>query len=138
MLLFGRIADVYGKRITFLVGSSMFMAASIICPFMPTDIPFDVFRGLQGISSAASMSSALGILGHTFSPGKYKNYAFAVYGAGAPLGKNFVGSTTIPFSLSVPETSMRFDGVNCQYISFYDWTSVLEHFVTNSFDKHEV
>jgi hypothetical protein len=42
---------------------------------------------LQGLASAASMSSALGILGQTFKPGKYKNYAFAVYGAGAPLGK---------------------------------------------------
>jgi MFS family permease len=56
---------------------------------MPSEIPFDIFRGLQGLASAASMSSALGILGQTFKPGKYKNYAFAFYGAGAPLGSVF-------------------------------------------------
>lgn len=89
LLLFGRIADVYGKRLTYLAGSAWFTTASILCPFMPTEIPFDVFRGFQGLASAASMSSALGILGQTFGPGKYKNYAFAVYGAGAPLGSVF-------------------------------------------------
>jgi hypothetical protein len=88
-LLFGRIADVYGKRLVFLAGSAWFTIVTIVCPFMPNEIAFDVFRGLQGLASAATMSSALGILGATFKPGKYKNYAFAIYGAGAPLGSVF-------------------------------------------------
>jgi MFS family permease len=89
LLLFGRIADVYGKRLVFLVGSAWFTFVTIICPVMPNEIAFDVFRGLQGLASAATMSSALGILGATFKPGKYKNFAFAFYGAGAPLGSVF-------------------------------------------------
>merc|ERR1711977_141402 len=75
LLLFGRIADVYGKRLVFLAGSAFFTMASVLCPVMPSEIPFDIFRGFQGIASAASMSSALGILGQTFKAGKYKNYA---------------------------------------------------------------
>lgn len=82
LLLCGRIADVYGKRLVFIIGSIWFTIVSIATPFMPNEIAFDVFRGFQGIGSAAAMSSALGILGNSFNPGKAKNYAFAVYGAG--------------------------------------------------------
>lgn len=89
LLLFGRIADVFGKRLVFLAGSAWFTIVTVLCPFLPNEIGFDVFRGLQGLASAAMMSSALGILGSTFKPGIYKNYAFAIYGAGAPLGSVF-------------------------------------------------
>jgi hypothetical protein len=49
-------------------------------PFIPNEIGFDVFRGLQGLGSAANVPTALGILGTTFKPGKAKNYAFSAYG----------------------------------------------------------
>ena len=59
---------------------------SILVPFMPNEIAFDVFRGLQGLGAAAMVPTAIGILGVTFKPGMAKNYAFSCYGAGAPLG----------------------------------------------------
>jgi MFS family permease len=59
---------------------------SVIVPFMPNEIAFDVLRGLQGLGAAAMVPTAIGILGVTFKPGKAKNYAFVCYGAGAPLG----------------------------------------------------
>ncbi|POS69649.1 hypothetical protein DHEL01_v211952 [Diaporthe helianthi] len=54
--------------------------------FLPNEILFDVFRGLQGLGAAANVPTAIGILGTTFLPGKSKTYAFTVYSAGAPLG----------------------------------------------------
>ncbi|ORY04147.1 drug resistance protein [Clohesyomyces aquaticus] len=89
LLLWGRLADVYGKRLIFIWGSVWVTVTSLIVPFVPNEIGFDIFRGLQGLGAAAMVPTAIGILGVTFPPGKAKNYAFSCYGAGAPLGGIF-------------------------------------------------
>lgn len=86
LLLWGRLADVYGKRPIFILGSAWVCVVTLVCPFVPSEIGFDVFRGLQGLGGAANVPTAIGILGVTFEPGKAKNYAFATYSAGAPMG----------------------------------------------------
>lgn len=86
LLLWGRIADVCGKRMVFIWGSAWVCLTTLVCPFIPNEIGFDVFRGLQGLGAAANVPTAIGILGVTFPPGKAKNYAFATYSSGAPLG----------------------------------------------------
>ncbi|QDS68318.1 hypothetical protein FKW77_010684 [Venturia effusa] len=86
LLLCGRIADVYGKRLIFLVGSIWLTVSSIAVPFAPNEISFDLLRGFQGLGAAANVPTALGIIGQTLQPGVTKNLAFAAYGAGAPLG----------------------------------------------------
>jgi MFS family permease len=86
LLLWGRIADVVGKKKVFIWGSTWVCLTTLVCPFVPDEIGFDVFRGLQGLGAAANVPTAIGILGVTFPPGKAKNYAFATYSSGAPLG----------------------------------------------------
>ncbi|KAL2172879.1 hypothetical protein VTG60DRAFT_57 [Thermothelomyces hinnuleus] len=86
LLFWGRVADIYGKRKIFVAGSAWFAATTIVNPFLPNEIAFDLFRGLQGLGAAASVPTAIGILGTTFPPSKAKNYAFSCYAAGAPLG----------------------------------------------------
>ena len=89
LLLWGRIADVFGKKAIFVAGSAWVTATTVANPFIPNEIVFNLFRGLQGLGAAANVPTAIGILGTTFPPGKAKNYAFAAYGAGAPLGSIF-------------------------------------------------
>ncbi|EKG10349.1 hypothetical protein MPH_12561 [Macrophomina phaseolina MS6] len=89
LLLWGRLADVYGKRLIFIWGSAWLTVISIVLPFVRNEIGFDVLRGLQGLGAAANVPTAIGILGVTFAPGRAKNYAFSCYGAGAPLGSIF-------------------------------------------------
>jgi len=89
LLLWGRLADVYGKKAIFVLGSLWVTIMCIIIPFCPTEISFDVLRGLQGFGAAANVPTAIGILGVTFPPGKAKNYAFSFYSAGAPMGSVF-------------------------------------------------
>ncbi|KAI1375595.1 drug resistance protein [Hypoxylon crocopeplum] len=89
LLLWGRIADIYGKRPIFILGSAFVAVTMIINPFIPDEIAFNLFRGLQGLGAAANVPTAIGILGVTFPPGKAKNYAFSAYAAGAPLGSVF-------------------------------------------------
>lgn len=52
LLLWGRIADLFGKRIIFILGSAFMAATMIVNPFLPNEIAFDLFRGLQGMVSA--------------------------------------------------------------------------------------
>lgn len=85
LLLWGRLADVYGKRPIFILGSAWVCIVTLICPFIPSEIGFDTMRGLQGLGAAANVPTAIGILGVTFPPGKAKNYAFAAYSSGAPV-----------------------------------------------------
>ncbi|KKY31086.1 putative drug resistance protein [Diaporthe ampelina] len=89
LLLWGRIADLYGKRKIFVLGSGWVAVTLAINPIIPNEIAFDLFRGFQGLGAAANVPTALGILGTTFPPGKTKNYAFSMYAAGAPLGSIF-------------------------------------------------
>ena len=89
LLLWGRIADIYGKRKIFVLGSAWVTATTLVNPFVPNEIGFDIFRALQGLGAAANVPTAIGILGTTFPPGKAKNYSFSAYAAGAPLGSIF-------------------------------------------------
>ncbi|PNP52286.1 hypothetical protein THARTR1_07066 [Trichoderma harzianum] len=89
LLFWGRVADLYGKRLIFVLGSIWVTAIMAANPFVPNEIGFNLFRGLHGLGAAANVPTAIGILGVTFPPGKAKNYAFVAYGAGAPLGSVF-------------------------------------------------
>ena len=51
LLVWGRIADVVGKRRIFICGSAFCAATLITNPFLPNEIAFDLFRGLQGLVS---------------------------------------------------------------------------------------
>ncbi|KAM4059804.1 major facilitator superfamily protein [Hirsutella rhossiliensis] len=89
LLFWGRVADIYGKRLIFVLGSVWVTVLAAANPFMPHEVAFDLFRGLHGLGAAANVPTAIGILGVTFPPGKAKNYAFSTYAAGAPLGNVF-------------------------------------------------
>jgi MFS family permease len=51
LLLWGRIADIYGKRLIFILGSFWVTICCIVNAFIPTEIAFDLFRGLHGLVS---------------------------------------------------------------------------------------
>ena len=55
----GRLADVYGKRPIFILGSAWVCIMTLVCPFIPNEIGFNVFRGLQGLGAAANVPTAM-------------------------------------------------------------------------------
>jgi MFS family permease len=48
LLLWGRLADIFGRRSVFLLGSAWLTIVTIVIPFAPNEIVIDLFRGLQG------------------------------------------------------------------------------------------
>ena len=87
LLFFGRVADLFGRRIVFLSSIGFFSICLLIIGFATNAIYLDVFCGLLGLSSAASVPPAIGKLGAVYEkPSRRKNRAFACFSAGNPVG----------------------------------------------------
>ncbi|KAK0463275.1 efflux transporter [Desarmillaria tabescens] len=84
--MFGRLADLYGRKRVFIAGSAWLAVFTLVCGFAQNEITLDVLRGIQGIGVAAALPASMGILAHAFPPGKIRSIAFASFAAGAPLG----------------------------------------------------
>ncbi|KAK2123539.1 major facilitator superfamily-domain-containing protein [Fusarium oxysporum II5] len=91
MLLWGRLADVYGRRLGFLSVSAIFTLSTMFLPWSTYEIPFYVLRAVQGMSAAAIMPSGIGIVASTFAPGPSRNMPFITMSAMASLS-SVVGS----------------------------------------------
>ncbi|PBK86271.1 putative efflux transporter [Armillaria gallica] len=89
LVMFGRIADLYGRKRTFCAGSLWLAAFTLGCSFSNDEITLDVLRGLQGVGAAATIPASIGILAHAFPPSRTRSIAFATFAAGAPLGGAF-------------------------------------------------
>ncbi|OAX31939.1 MFS general substrate transporter [Rhizopogon vinicolor AM-OR11-026] len=77
LLFFGRLADLYGRKKAFMIGSLCQIAFSLGCGFA------------NGVGGAATIPSALGMLAHAFPPSRARSIAFATFAAGAPVGGAF-------------------------------------------------
>ena len=90
LLLGGRAADLLGRRRIFIVGLSVFTAASLACALARNDAFLIVMRGLQGVGSAIVLPAALSIVMNMFAEGADRNKALGLWGAigasGATVG----------------------------------------------------
>ncbi|KAI8995704.1 efflux transporter [Trametes punicea] len=86
LLFFGRIADLYSRKWTFIFGCAFMGVFGLGCGFAQDEITLFVLRGIQGIGAAACIPAGLGILAHTFPPSTLRSVAFATFAAGAPVG----------------------------------------------------
>ncbi|KAG1735286.1 major facilitator superfamily domain-containing protein [Suillus paluster] len=89
LLFFGRMADLYGRKKAFMIGTLLQIAFSLGCGFSQNGLTLAVLRGFQGVGGAATIPSALGILAHAFPPSRARSLAFATFAAGAPVGGAF-------------------------------------------------
>ncbi|KAJ2991921.1 hypothetical protein NUW54_g8066 [Trametes sanguinea] len=62
LLFLGRIADLYSRKYTFIIGCAFMGAFGLGCGFAQDEITLFVLRGIQGIGAAACIPAALGIL----------------------------------------------------------------------------
>lgn len=87
LLFFGKIADLFGRK-SLIVGSLfLFSVFALVAGFSKTAISLDVLNGVMGLVTASAVPAAQGILGVIYEkPSKRKNYAFACFSAGNPLG----------------------------------------------------
>lgn len=81
---------MFGRKPLFIVSLFLFALCAMVCGFATNPLYMDVFNGLMGLCSAAAVPPAVGILGAVYEkPSRRKNYAFACFSAGNPMGFAF-------------------------------------------------
>jgi EmrB/QacA subfamily drug resistance transporter len=86
LLLGGRLADLFGRKVTFMVGLLGFAGVSAIGGASVNFAMLAIARACQGAFGAILVPSALSLLTTTFTEPKERGKAFGVYGAIAAAG----------------------------------------------------
>ena len=80
LLTAGSLADMYGRRLLYLVGLVIFTGASVLCGFAASTLMLVISRGVQGVGGAIMFAVSLALLADAFR-GKDRGVAFGVWGA---------------------------------------------------------
>jgi EmrB/QacA subfamily drug resistance transporter len=80
LLTAGSLADMYGRRLLYLIGLTVFTLASLLCGLAQNTLMLQLSRALQGVGGAVMFSVSLALLAQAFR-GKDRGVAFAVWGA---------------------------------------------------------
>src|SRR5213080_159335 len=98
LLLGGRMADLLGRRLIFIVGLILFTVASLTCGLSTSAGILIAARAVQGIGAAIISPAALSIVSTSFAEGADRNKALGIWGAlggtGAAAGVLFGGILT--------------------------------------------
>ena len=79
LLTAGSLADMYGRRLMYLIGLVIFTAASALCGFASTTLMLQLSRGLQGVGGAIMFAVSLALLADAFR-GRERGTAFGIWG----------------------------------------------------------
>jgi MFS family permease len=86
LLLSGRVADLWGRRRTFVAGLALFTAASLCCGLSVSPEMLVASRAVQGLGAAITAPAALSIITTIFEEGPERDRAVAAWTAVAAGG----------------------------------------------------
>jgi EmrB/QacA subfamily drug resistance transporter len=87
--LWGKVSDLYGRRLTFQVAIGIFLLGSALCGLSQNMLELIGFRALQGAGGGGLFAVALSIIGDVIPPrqrGRYQGYFGAVFGVSSVAG----------------------------------------------------
>jgi MFS family permease len=88
-VVFGKLADLAGRKRVMFIGIAAFLVGSILCGFAWSMPSLIVFRLIQGIGAGAVQPTAMTIVGDLYSPherGKIQGWLASVWAVSAILG----------------------------------------------------
>ncbi|WP_250527001.1 MDR family MFS transporter [Caballeronia sp. GAWG2-1] len=100
-VVFGKLADLYGRKPAVLVGIAIFLIGSVLAGFAWSMPAMIVFRLLQGVGAGAILPVVLTIVGDLFPAherGKVQGYLASVWAVSAVLGPMVGGLLIRQFS----------------------------------------
>ncbi|MFD8499622.1 MDR family MFS transporter [Amycolatopsis sp. NPDC059657] len=102
MPLAGKISDLYGRKLTYIVAMGLFVLGSLLAALSTTMPMLILARGIQGVGSGALVSVTFAVLADLVSPrerGKYQGGFGAVFASssllGPVIGGLFAGGGTV-------------------------------------------
>jgi len=87
--LYGRLADIYGRKRVFFFGTSVFLVGTTLCGFARSIESLIWFRAIQGLGSGAIQPIAMTIVGDIYTPAeraRVQGWSSAVFGLAAVVG----------------------------------------------------
>lgn len=87
--LWGKISDLYGRRVIFQATIIIFLIGSVLCGIAQDMPQLIAFRAIQGIGGGGLMAIAFAIIGDVIPPrerGRYQGYFGAVFGVSSVAG----------------------------------------------------
>lgn len=89
VLIYGKLADLYGRKPVFTFGVIIFLIGSLLCGFAQSMEMLILFRFIQGFGAGSVMTIASTIIGDMYSKeerAKIQGYLSSVWGISAILG----------------------------------------------------
>lgn len=80
LLTAGSLADLFGRRRVFIIGTALFLLGSVACGAAQDIFFLQLARAFQGIGGAAMFATALALIASAFS-GRDRGVAFGAFGA---------------------------------------------------------
>lgn len=84
LLTSGSLADLFGRRLLYLIGVCAFTLASLLCGVATGTLFLQIARGFQGVGGAIMFAVSLALIADAFR-GKDRGVAFGVWGAVAGI-----------------------------------------------------
>ncbi len=87
--IYGRLADIYGRKRVFFVGTGIFLVGTTLCGFARTMVVLVMFRAIQGIGAGAIQPIASTVIGDIYTPAeraRVQGYLSSVFGVSAIIG----------------------------------------------------
>lgn len=109
--LYGRLADIYGRRNVFYAGTLLFLLGSTLCGFSHTMVQLIVFRAIQGLGAGGVQPIANTIVGDIYTPverARVQGLLSGVFGVAAVIGPSLgafivrYGAWPVVFWINLP------------------------------------
>ncbi|MHB1138951.1 MAG: MDR family MFS transporter [Microthrixaceae bacterium] len=88
-LLYGKISDLFGRRLVFQGAIAIFVVGSVLAGFSQSMTQLIIFRGIQGLGGGGLMVLPFAIMGDILSPrerGRYTGYLGSVFAFASVTG----------------------------------------------------